>query len=301
MVLVAIAMVAIIGMAALSIDVITLYLAREEAQRSADSAALAAAKIISISGLTGDPANGNGNWGKVCGPDDGTNGVATRVAKAVAGQDTVGGQAATTVNVSYAAGTGGTVGTGNADCSTLAGTAFGVNPMVTVQLTRASLPSFFSRIWGNTSNSVSATATAEAFNPSNSANVGNQITGAITPVRPRCVKPWVVPNMDPRHPDNCTNSATCQPFVDLPTGAVHHPGMTLGGFGTNGTVGETFWLGRTAGSVIKAIARRAPALRKRTSFLEAEYPSAASKSALRAGSGRKFGPCGADLHIGRSI
>jgi len=34
--LVAIAMVAIIAMAALSIDVVTLYLAREEAQRSAD-------------------------------------------------------------------------------------------------------------------------------------------------------------------------------------------------------------------------------------------------------------------------
>ena len=41
MILVALAMVAIIAMAALSIDVITLYLARQEAQRSADSAALA--------------------------------------------------------------------------------------------------------------------------------------------------------------------------------------------------------------------------------------------------------------------
>src|SRR6266704_592426 len=77
MVLVAIAMVAIIAIAALSIDVITLYLAKEEAQRSADNAALAAAKIISLSGLTADPSNANGNWGKICGPDDGTNGVAT--------------------------------------------------------------------------------------------------------------------------------------------------------------------------------------------------------------------------------
>ena len=57
MVLVAIAMVAIISIAALSIDVITLYVAREEAQRSADAAALAAARVISISGMTGDPAN----------------------------------------------------------------------------------------------------------------------------------------------------------------------------------------------------------------------------------------------------
>ena len=57
MVLVALAMVAIISMAALSIDVITLYLAREEAQRSADAAALAAARVISVSGMTGDPDN----------------------------------------------------------------------------------------------------------------------------------------------------------------------------------------------------------------------------------------------------
>ncbi len=57
MVLVALAMVAIIAMAALSIDVITLYLAREEAQRSADAAALAAARVISLSGMTGDPSN----------------------------------------------------------------------------------------------------------------------------------------------------------------------------------------------------------------------------------------------------
>jgi len=47
MVLVAIAMVAIIAMAALSIDVVTLYLAREEAQRSADAAALGAARVLS--------------------------------------------------------------------------------------------------------------------------------------------------------------------------------------------------------------------------------------------------------------
>ena len=63
MLLVAVAMVAIIGMAALSIDVITLYLAREEAQHSADTAALAAAKVLSLSGITGDPTNQSGNWG----------------------------------------------------------------------------------------------------------------------------------------------------------------------------------------------------------------------------------------------
>ena len=68
MVFVALAMVAIIAMAALSIDVITLYLAREEAQRSADQAALAAARILSVAGITGDPSNGTGNWGLFADP-----------------------------------------------------------------------------------------------------------------------------------------------------------------------------------------------------------------------------------------
>src|SRR6266849_2880814 len=65
MVLVALALVAIIAMAALSIDVITLYLAREEAQRAADAAALAAARVISISGVTGDPT-GFVTWESAC-------------------------------------------------------------------------------------------------------------------------------------------------------------------------------------------------------------------------------------------
>ena len=76
MVLVAVAMVAIIAMAALSIDVITLYLAKEEAQRAADAAALAGAQVISLSGLTGDPTNDTSNWAAICG----TNGSATSVA-----------------------------------------------------------------------------------------------------------------------------------------------------------------------------------------------------------------------------
>jgi Putative Flp pilus-assembly TadE/G-like len=243
MVLVALAMVAIVAMAALSIDVVTLYLAREEAQRSADSAALAAANIISLSGLTGDPTNSTSNWAKVCGPDNGTDGLAGRVAKAVATQDAVGGLAATTVNVTYSAQASGTIGAGASDCTTLALSSFGVNPIVTVRLTRSSLPSFFSRIWGNTGNQIGASATAEVLNSSNSASV--TVAGTIIPVKPRCVKPWVVPNQDPRNLDGCTGqqaAGTCTKFVDPATGAIQHQGMSLNGTGTTGTVGETFWL-----------------------------------------------------------
>jgi Flp pilus assembly protein TadG len=246
MVLVAAAMVAIVAMAALSIDVVTLYLDREEAQRSADAAALAAARVLSVSGITGDPSNSTGNWGQICGPG----GMATQAAQAVVGQNTVASSVPGTINVSYSAGSGGAI-TSNADCQTLSSTAFGVNPLVTVKLTRSGLPTFFSRIWGNTANSVSATATAEAFNPSNSGNPTNQNSGSggpLTPVQPMCVKPWVVPNQDPLNPvvsggfcDPGT-SKPCLPFVDLNDGHIINPGISLGGSGTNGVIGENFWL-----------------------------------------------------------
>lgn len=230
MVLVAIAMVAIIAMAALSIDVITLYLAREESQRSADTAALAAARVISISGITGDPQNLSGLWSSVCGPS----GTATQAAQAVATQNAVGGPAPT-VTVTYGASL-------NQDCTAAlsASPAFGVNPIVTVKVGQTSLPTFFSRVWGTTGNSVSATASAEAFNPSNSGSA-NPSSGTIIPVQPRCVKPWAVPNLDPRNPDGCTTN--CTEFIDPATGAIQHAGIsTNGGPGTNGTIGETFWL-----------------------------------------------------------
>lgn len=244
MVLVAVAMLAIVGMAALSIDVVTLYLDREEAQRSADAAALAAARVIAVSGITGDPSNTSNDWGSICGPG----GLATQAAQAVVGQNTVANSVPGTINVSYSGGSGGSI-TSNPDCTTLAATAFGVNPLVTVKVTRAGIPTFFSRIWGNTANSVSATATAEAFNSSNSGNVGNQTTGTITPVQPMCVKPWVVPNQNPLIPapsgtNYCTNGGVngCQKFVDLTDGHILNPGISTEGFGTSGVIGENFWL-----------------------------------------------------------
>ena len=256
MILVALAMVAIIGMAALSIDVVTLYLAREEAQRAADQAALAAARVISVSGITGDPTNGSGSWQQICG---GTSSPATLAAQGVAQQNTVASipTPISGINVTYSAGASGGSITSNTDCSQLGTTAFGVNPMVTVKITRANLPSFFSRIWGNTGNTISATATAEAFNPSNSGAVGNQTTGTITPVQPRCVKPWVVPNQDPWNPAPkngffCNQTGgpgpgqqgpgNCQPLVNVTTGAIMNPGVSTGGNGSNGVIGENFWL-----------------------------------------------------------
>ncbi len=246
MILVALAMIAIIAMAALSIDVITLYLAREEAQRSADQAALAAARVISLSGMTGDPGNVSSSWQAICG---GSSSPASQVAIAVAQQSAVGGSAVPTPTVTYSAGSG-VSAMSSADCSGLPA-AFALNPMVTVQFTRPNLPTFFSRIWGSGGSTVSATATAEAFNPS---NWGSVIGGTITPVQPRCVKPWLVPNLDPLNPAGpnrngfyCNQGGgngpgACVPLVSTTDGSITHPGISLNGDGANGVIGETFWL-----------------------------------------------------------
>lgn len=120
--------------------------------------------------------------------------------------------------------------------------------MITVQVTRTSLPTFFSRLWGNTGNTVSATATAEAYNPSFSASFANQGgAGTIIPVQPRCVKPIFVPNLDPLHPSGCTGAvgSPCNYFV-YPTGStsgqIENPGVSLDGSGTAGVIGENFTL-----------------------------------------------------------
>ncbi len=217
--LVAVAMVGIIAMAALSIDVGTLYQAKAQAQRTADAAALTAARVISISGATGDP-NTAATWQGICG----TGGTATLAATAVAQSSSnfIGGVQPSTVTVSYG------VGSASTDCSTLVGTSFSVNPIVTVYVQQARLPTFFGRIFslipgGTSSNSgVSATATAEVYNPSGSGTLAS----GMVPVQPRCVKPWIVPNIDP--------GAAPNPFVNT-TGTIARTGISPAG-----VIGENF-------------------------------------------------------------
>lgn len=219
--LVAVAMFSIIAMAALSIDVGTLYQASAEAQRSADTAALAAARMLSSSGLTGDPTNRSKTWSATC-----TN--VTQLAKAVANQNLVGGTQPSNVAVTFTSSDG-------SGCSGGV-VAFGVDPVVTVQVTQSNLPTYFSRIWGRSGKGVSATATAEAFNPSNSGSFATK--GDLVPVQPRCVKPWMVPNLDPTG-GTCTNSS-CPPFVILKTVQINNAGILTNGF--SGVIGETFWI-----------------------------------------------------------
>jgi len=154
---------------------------------------------------------------------------------AIAEQNTVG-RLAPTVTVTYSAGSAAAGSAGN-DC-TAAGAGFGVNPVVTVKVQQPNLPTFFAPIFGLFNSnwnkaSVSATASAEAFNSSNAGSYA---------IQPRCVKPWIVPNYDPLNPAGCTSPVvpnSCNPFVTTSSGAITNPGILADG---SGVIGEIFWL-----------------------------------------------------------
>jgi hypothetical protein len=67
------------------------------------------------------------------------------------------------------------------------------SPQITVTLQRTDLPMFFARIWGSRSMTVTASATAEAYNASSS----QTSTGNYVPIAPKCVKPLLIANKDP--------------------------------------------------------------------------------------------------------
>jgi Flp pilus assembly protein TadG len=178
-VLVAIALVSLLGMAALAIDVTTLYVARGELQRAADAAALAGAKAFVDSGVTSDPANITRRTLAQT--------MATSVINSILAQNQVSGAAPILVAATP-------------DLTTHPG-----NPQIIVTLQRTNLPTFFARIWGTKLVTVTATAIAEAYNPSNA-------PAGYPPIQPKCVKPLLVANQDPK-------SAVPSKFVDPTTGA----------------------------------------------------------------------------------
>jgi Flp pilus assembly protein TadG len=170
--LVAVVMLFVVGaMAALSIDVVTLYTARSEAQLAADSAALAAARVLANSGATSDTTGATMANAWI---------LAQAVAIQVAEQNEVGGRNLTAADVTPPPALGGT----------------NTNPTVTVRVQRADLPTFFARIWGTKLLTVAASATAEAYNPSGA----NALGVKTIPVATACVKPWLLPNIDPSTP-----------------------------------------------------------------------------------------------------
>lgn len=184
--LVAVSLVALLAMAALAIDVVTLFVARAEVQRAADAAALAGAKAIADSGATTDAAY-------------------IPLAQNMAGLAISGGAGNGVLQQNLVAGrVPQVVGTPTFDFVTHGNS----NPTITVTIQQTNLPTFFARIWNRALATVSATATAEAYNPSGSQTA----LGHTVPIAPKCVKPWLMANKDPNNGGS--------PFINASTGAV---------------------------------------------------------------------------------
>src|SRR6266480_5833363 len=180
--LVALTIVTLLAMAALAIDVVTLYVAKGEVQRAADAAALVAAKGFVDSGVTSDPANTS--------LQTLAENMATAGINAILPQNKVAGAAPVLANAP------------SFDFTTHPG-----NPQVTVTLQRTGLPIFFARIWRRAAATVTASAKAEAYNPANSQTA----TGNFVPIILKNIKPLLIANQD-----NSGNALV----VDTATGAV---------------------------------------------------------------------------------
>jgi len=190
--LMAASLVVLLGISALAIDLVSLYLARSEAQRAADAAALAGAKKFVDSGYT------SGLVGQSTAET-----MATQEAITIGSRNLVGGQAANiqSSDVTF-------------DFSLPA------NPRITVAVQRTTargnpMPTFFGKALGFAQADVSAVATAEAYNPS----------GGNLPVGISCLKPWIMPNCDPDPSHSGPSGPYCSGamFVDS-NGSVVNPG-----------------------------------------------------------------------------
>ena len=166
--LAAVSMLVLLALAALGIDLATLYVARNEAQRAADASALAAAKEFVTSGYTSGLVT-----------QDTVKTLATAQAKAVGSQNKVSGQSASIQ-----------------DADVTFDFSQQNDPRVSVRVVRSAarsnaVPTFFAKALGVLSVDVSASATAEAYNPSGSNGGPTFCTG--------CVKPFILPNCDLQH------------------------------------------------------------------------------------------------------
>jgi putative Flp pilus-assembly TadE/G-like protein len=173
LVMIAGALAVILTAAALSIDLGALYVQRSEAQRAADAGALAGAQVFATSGCTLNASCLSGTVEL----------AATAQATQVAQQNLVLGQTPTIPAPTFSAGGGSQT-----------------DPLITVTATAPAKTFFLPLSAGAT---ISAKATAEAYNPSGS-TTGPKICAS-------CLKPFFVPNCDPIHLNvinpNCPTTA----------------------------------------------------------------------------------------------
>lgn len=171
LVLFAVSLIVLLAASALAIDLGMLYVARSQAQRAADAAALAGAYTFITSGCTSSGGCVAG------GPQEA---MARQQAEAVGAQNAVMGQPAQIQN---------------GDVSFSYPSAEEPQITVTVQRDKMrgnAIPLIFAKVFGAFESGVSASATAEAYNPSG-ANPGAPAVGD------DCVAPFLVPNCDPDH------------------------------------------------------------------------------------------------------
>lgn len=159
--IVAASLIALLAISAFAIDMGSFYLARAQAQRAADAAALAGASAFVSSGCTSQGCSAGGLQET----------LARQQAEAVAAQNDIDGQPAIIQNddITFAYPTP-------------------QEPQITVTAGRA-VPTFFAKVFGINRMNVGSSATAEAYNPS----------GGKTPVGVACLKPFLMPNCDPVH------------------------------------------------------------------------------------------------------
>jgi len=189
--IVASAMVFLLGISAIAIDMANLYMARSQTQRAADAGALAGAKAFVTTGC----ATGG------CNPGGIQEVLGRQQAEAAGGQNYIAGQPASIqgsdVTFSYP----------NSQ-----------EPQITV-IVRRTVSTFFAKIFGIMSANVGATATAEAYSP---------VGGGNTSVSISCLKPFLLPNCDPIHTSPANGSCATSGrgyFFDPSSGAIAHPGV----------------------------------------------------------------------------
>src|SRR5581483_11838498 len=179
MILVVFSMLALLAMAAIAIDVTTLYVARHEAQQAADAAALAGAKTFVTSGFTS---------GYVTATTAQT--LASNAAQTAGQQLSISGSPIT-----------------SSEITVVPDTSDQLNPYVSVTIARTSLQTYFARIWGVSTTGVRAKATAEAYNPS----------GQNAPIQLSAVKPFLLPNCKPNQLANTNNCTGANVYFIDPT------------------------------------------------------------------------------------
>ena len=241
LIILAFAMLALIAMLGMAIDLVAFYTVRSEAQRAADAAALAGAKVFVSSGCTGGASSNSCTSAAV-------KNVAAARAAAIGNNNLVGG-----ANPAISGSINGSCPPTAANDVCFATDAAGTNPRIGVLVQRTTvhgnaMPTFFSRIIGVTSVNVSAVATAEAFNPTGGTSTSPNICLS-------CLKPFIAVDCDTARTVAKTDAnanplctVTGSPnlrnpyFFNPTTKAVVNPGTA-----PNGVIGESIILHANGG------------------------------------------------------